>query len=288
MFTIIVNPTSGGRKARRILPHIESILRERKIVYTLIETPYPTEKEMLSHVSCGKDDTVCIVGGDGTVLNILNCLPGHDMVLICVPCGTGNDFVKTLNLPADPVEAFMKQLDGTPTYIDYCKANSTDFINIFGTGFDVDVLERLEAFKIKFTGLKAYLKAVMQAIKFYKPIKVEVSVDGREFESKEVTTLMVGNGQYLGGGMRAVPDGNPFDGIFNVVEIAPVNKLQLVLFLPKFLKGTHVKLPIVKRYTCTNVRIKSDDGVLYQLDGEIIRAPEVNIDIIHGKLRYSL
>ncbi len=287
MFTIIVNPTSGGRKANRVLPQIESILRNRNMVYTLIETPYPTEKEMLAHVPCSADDTVCIVGGDGTVLNILNCLPGHEMTLICVPCGTGNDFVKTLKLPPDPVEAFMKQLDGTRTPIDFAKAGSTYFINIFGTGFDVDVLKQLEAFKIKFTGLKAYLKALVQAIKFYKPVKCMVSVDGGEFAEKEVSTLMVGNGQYLGGGMRAVPDGDPFDGVFNVIEIAPVTKLQLIRFLPRFLKGSHVQMPITKCYTCKNIRLKADD-LEYQLDGEIMSSKEVEIDILHGVLHYKL
>lgn len=287
MFTIIVNPTSGGRKAQRILPHIEAILRKRAITYQKIETPYPTESSMLAYVPCGKDDTVCVVGGDGTVLNILNVLPSLEMTFICVPCGTGNDFVKTLKLPEDPVEAFKQQLDGIPTHIDYMAAGNTNFINIAGVGFDVDVLKRLEEFKIKFTGLKAYIKAVVQAIKYYKPVKFEVSVDDGPFEEKSCTTYMVGNGKYLGGGMMAVPDANPFDGILDIVEIKPVNKLQLIMFLPKFIKGKHVDLPIATRRRCRKVVLRAK-GLEYQLDGEIKSADELSINIIHEKMRYSL
>lgn len=287
MFTIIVNPTSGGRKAQRILPHIEAILRKRAITYQKIETTYPTERSMLSHVPCGINDTVCVVGGDGTVLNILNVLPALDMVFICVPCGTGNDFVKTLKLPEDPVEAFKQQLDGIPTHIDYMTAGDTNCINIAGVGFDVEVLKRLEEFKIKFTGLKAYIKAVVQAIKFYKPVKFEVSVDDGPFEEKSCTTFMVGNGKYLGGGMMAVPDANPFDGILDIVEIKPVNKLQLILFLPKFIKGKHIQLPLAIRKRCRKVVLRAKE-LEYQLDGEIRITEKLTINVIHEKMRYCL
>lgn len=287
MFTFIVNPTSGGRKAERILPHLEAILRKRSITYEKIETPYPTEASMLAHVPCGKDDTVCVVGGDGTVLNILNVLPSYDMVFIVVPCGTGNDFVKTLDLPVDPIEAFELQLNGQPTHIDFMKANDRHFINIAGIGFDVNVLKRLDEFKIKFTGLKAYIKAVVQAIKDYKPVKLRVSVDGGPFTEKMLTIIMAGNGKYLGGGMKAVPEANPFDSLIDVVEIKPVNKLQLILFLPKFIKGKHVDMPLTNHYRCRSISIEAEH-LEYELDGEILSADKLDISLIHEKLRYSL
>ena len=118
-------------------------------------------------------------------------------------------------------------------------------------------------------------------------MNVRVSIDGGAFEEKSLTTIMAGNGQYLGGGMKAVPDANPFDSLIDIVEIKPVNKLQLIMFLPKFIKGKHVDLPITTRYRCRSICFEGEN-LEYQLDGEIMSADKLDVSLIHEELRYSL
>ena len=221
MFTIIYNPIAGNRKSEHVLPLIQKELNSRQISFTVHETASPPDKGYYSNVPCGKDDTVCVVGGDGTVLDVLSQLPDRKMRLITVPCGTGNDSIKCLNLPKDPLRAFRQQLDGAVHSIDYASVSDEFYLNVFGIGFDVEVLKKLNQFKHKFNGLKAYLMALIKAICEYKPTKCLISVEGNAYRECTVSILSVGNGQYIGGGMKAVPSGNVFDGYLDVVEVKP-------------------------------------------------------------------
>lgn len=285
MFTLIVNPTSGGRKAYKTLPKVQRILDERGICYSVIETVYPPKKEQFAEVSCTKNDVVCVLGGDGTILDVMNMLPDHEMTLIYVPCGTGNDFIKCVRLPKDPIKAFLKQLDEKTRPIDYVYANDEIFMNVLGVGFDVEVLKKLDMFKVRFTGLKAYMMAVKKAVKEYRPVKCRISVDGGEYLEKDLSVLCVGNGQYFGGGMKAVPEADPHDGLLEVIEVKPVKKRMLLIMLPLFVKGLHLKYGLAKRYQCRSISI-IPDSKSYEVDGEVRQAERIDASVVHGKLLF--
>ncbi|MBR4236755.1 MAG: diacylglycerol kinase family lipid kinase [Clostridia bacterium] len=271
----------------RTLPKVKALLDERGIEYDVLETTYPPRREHYKAVPCRENDTVCILGGDGTVLDLMNELPGHDMRLMYVPCGTGNDFIKCVKLPNDPIKALTAQLDGTVKHIDFASANEEYFMNEFGAGFDVEVLRRLDMFKIRFSGLKAYLMAVRQAVRDYRPFVCEISVDGGAFEKKELSVLSIGNGQYIGGGMKACPNANPFDGMFELVEVKPVKKRSLMRLLPLFVLGKHIKYGLASTKACKSVTVRAKD-MRYQIDGEIRKADQVTLNVISNKLRFSL
>lgn len=287
MYTLIVNPISGGGKALATLPKAEAELKARGIEYRVLYTELPITKELFASVPCGHDDTVIIIGGDGTIFDALNSLSEHDMVIMYVPCGTGNDFVKTLHLPSDPIKALRLQLDGKPRPIDFVKANEMCFMNVCGTGFDVEVLKKLGAFRKKFTGLKAYLMALIQALKEYKPISCEISVDGGKYERKKLCIVSIGNGKYFGGGMKAVPDAEPFDGLLDVVEVAPVKRWQVIFMLPKFISGRHTKLKFAKTYKCRSFDIRGSELTI-QMDGELRKMSKLSLSVISNKLRFSM
>jgi len=287
MFTVIYNPTSGGRKAYKTLPKVKETLESFGIDYVVRETIYPPKPEYYADVPCGENDTVCVMGGDGTVLDVINNLPSRKMILMYVPCGTGNDFIKCVKLPKNPIAALKYQLGKPARYIDYCTVNNEFFMNVFGVGFDVATLRKLDMFKLRCTGLKAYIRAVKAAVKEYNPSKIKISIDGGEYVDKEVSVLSVGNGQYFGGGMKAVPDANPFDGILDAVETKPVRKKQLLKLLPLFVLGYHVKYKLGTSYKCKTIRIKGEN-LFYQIDGEIRRATEIVVGLVHNEMKFRI
>ena len=286
MFTVIYNPVAGNRKAIKTLPRVLEELNRRNIEYRTMETVYPHNKAHYASVPCGKDDNVCIVGGDGTVLEVINQLPERNMKLISVPCGTGNDFVKCVHLPKNPIKALIRQLDGTLHPLDHVRVSDEYFLNVFGLGFDVEVLKKLDEFKTKHTGLKAYLMALIKAIKEYKPTTVKLSCDGGEFVEKTVSILSVGNGNFIGGGMKAVPDADAFDGYLDVVEVKPVKKRQLLLLLPSFIFGKHVKIGLGKTYRCKSLTIEGKN-LSYEIDGEIRQGDRIDLEVLPGQMRFS-
>ena len=284
MFTIVFNPAAGNKKIDQILKRVCDILTGRHINYTTFEISTKQGPEVYQAIPCGNDDTVCILGGDGTVLHTFNKLSGDSFRLMIVPCGTGNDFIKSLGLPKDPIKAFISQLNGDTRHADYLTANNRRFLNVMGAGFDVNVLCKLNAFKHKFSGLKAYLMAVIQSIKEYSPIELEINRDDTGVVKKKLSVISIGNGRFIGGGMKAVPSAVPDDGLIDVVEVRAIKRWQLLFLLPLFICGLHIKFGLGKSYRCRSLRLASA-GLTYQLDGEIFSDDSVTVNLIPDRLR---
>lgn len=284
MFTIVFNPETGTKRTLHVLDEVKTILDSQSISYTTFNIIDHIDEPAYSSIPSGSQDTVCILGGDGTVLRTFNKLNGDSFRLMIVPCGTGNDFIKSLGLPKDPIKAFNAQINGTVRHIDYLLANNRRFLNVMGAGFDVDVLTKLNAFKHKFSGLKSYLMAVIHAVRGYSPIELEISQDGSPFSKRQLSLISIGNGSYIGGGMKAVPGAITHDGIIDVVEVKAVKRWQLLFLLPLFILGLHVKFGLGKAYSCKKISIISKN-MDYQLDGEIFNDESVSVNIISGRLQ---
>lgn len=282
MITMLVNTVSGGGKAQRALPLIEGVLKQEKKEYVIRETYLPGDAFRLAReaVECAHE-AIIVAGGDGTMSEVINAVGGSEVAIIFAPCGTGNDFIRCMNIPKDPVQAIKKQLDAPMRRLDYAKVNDRAFLNVCGAGFDVDVLRHLEAYRSKMSGMKAYLFALKDALKDYRPLDVMISVDDQPFEGKQLCILSIGNGKYFGGGMKVAPDAVPYDGILNIVMIRAIKKWVIPFLLPLFITGMHVKLPITTVKTCKSVRVISK-GMTMQLDGELADMHNADIRIVPG------
>ena len=143
MLLIISNPTSGSGAGAAILQRVKDALDERGLAYRSETTQRAGQASELADLAVREQmEGIVCVGGDGTIFEIVNGLAGRFMTLYFVPCGTGNDFVRVLNLPKDPIEALRAQLGGKPRAIDVGRVNERYFLNVSGCGFDVEVLRQ--------------------------------------------------------------------------------------------------------------------------------------------------
>lgn len=251
--------------------------------YRCLITQYARHAVLLADqaVRESAEGIVC-VGGDGTINEVVSGLAGRSMTLYIVPCGTGNDFVKTLDLPKDPIAAFECQLDSAPRALDVGQINDLFFANIAGTGFDVEVLHQAARFKHLGRGLLPYLCGVAAALRLFKPMELTLSLNGETFRHN-VTILSIGNGQYLGGGMRAVPTANPGDGLFDVVWVDAISRLKIARLLIHFIRGTHMAFPIVHTARCCELTISGAD-MTFNLDGELHKMNRAVCRLLPGAL----
>lgn len=279
MFAIIVNPVSGGGKNAQIAKQIAELLMQRGKAYRLFETANEGDgdRQVRLALKSGCEAVVCI-GGDGTLSEIVHELTGSGSVLYIVPSGTGNDFARALGLPRDPMEAFRAQLDGRRTTIDCGSINGRAFINVSGSGFDVEVLRKTEKFKQVYPGEQAYRKAVSAVLSSYKAFQAEISIDGGEFRPYSGTIVEIANGQYIGGGMKVAPAAQVQDGLFDVVMVDCVPRLLIPLLLPLFILGVHVHLPIARVVKAKDVVLRSA-GMVVNIDGRLEQMDEAHFEI---------
>lgn len=284
MYALIINPRSGSGRGLRELPRIEALLTAEGIPYTCFRTQNPGDsKKFAARAVAENMDGVIALGGDGTLFEIINGMGESSLTLLFACCGTGNDFIKALNLPKDPVKALAAQLRAPKSKIDIGRMNDRYFLNVSGTGFDVDVLLQAEKYKERHKGLGVYLRGVRDAIRRFAPVSAQLSVDGGALRDVRFSILSVGNGQYFGGGMRPVPTAQLDDGLFDLIITRPIKKWMIGFLLMLFMPGWYAKTALCKTVRCKTLRIISP-GMTLNLDGELIRCDDATYTIVPSSL----
>ena len=223
------------------------------------------------------------MGGDGTVNEVASALYGTGVVMGILPLGTGNDLARTLGLPTEPLEALDVVLHGRVQPMDAGMANDCFFINAAGYGFDVDVLQRVEKYKKRLNGMLPYLLGIAEALFHLRRLKLTL----RRPEGITETTgfiLVAGNGQYLGGGMNATPQADPFDGLLDVCLVKDMPFYKFLPAIVRFVKGAHLDLAEVDYFKVQELELSCPAGGPVDLDGELKSQPPVIFRVLPGAI----
>ncbi len=279
MLSMIINPIAGSGRAKKTAGEVLAVLAERHIPVHAYYTEYPLHATELARECVRRgDEKVLCIGGDGTAFEVANGLMGSKTALGILPAGTGNDFVRSLGIPKQPIEALDVLLAATPRTINVCQLNERIFLNICGAGFDVEVTVACEKAKRYVTGMLPYLYGVLHTLFTYKPIKLSIELDGQAQE-REVLLIAVANGQYIGGGMHMAPMARVDDDLLDVVLIKPVPRWRIPFLLPKFIDGSFIRLTdIVEHTRCRTVRLHQP-GMRMQLDGNALDIEDAHISV---------
>ena len=284
MLGIVVNPVSGKGKSGEIAARAQGTLAARGIESRVYETQCPGDGERAARAALMDGCTaIACVGGDGTLGEAAGALMNTGVPLYILPGGTGNDFARAFGLPKDPDEALAAQLAGVPTRIDCGTVNGRAFLNVAGSGFDVEVLRKTEELKKIYPGPKAYRKAVAQSLVTYRSREAELICDGGETMRTRSTIVEIANGQYIGGGMRVAPFAKMDDGVFDVVVVSRVPRGIIPLLLPLFILGVHVHLPVAKVLRAKRVTLRAP-GMTIEADGRLERMDEAAFEVNPGAL----
>jgi diacylglycerol kinase (ATP) len=287
VYHVIVNPAAGNGRTLKVRRLVERELRQRALAFQVYLTERPGHATDISRkiASGGGEPRVLIVGGDGTFNEVANGLAGSDAIVYFASCGTGNDFVKALNLPPDPIKALRAQLSSPPRAIDAGMINERLFLNISGTGFDIEVLRQAQRYRARFKGLAAYLLGIFSALRHFRPVEVQITLGGKTF-TRKLTLFEVANGRYFGGGMLVAPSADPTDGLFDVVYVDAISPSKIPMLLPAFVAGKFLSLPIVHTLRADEVVIESP-GMTVNLDGELMQVNRAHFKILPGALRIA-
>ncbi len=263
MYCIIFNPTAGAGRSAKTLQHVEQHLKNKNVNYTIMETEYKEHAVELAKGAIGKGyDGIISVGGEGTLLEIAQSIQDTGEILGIIPAGTGNDFRESIG-------ALDIILEGHSRRIDVGLLNGKKcFLNVAGTGFDVDVVKNTNRIRRFFTGGLAYLLGIIISILGYKSLNLDITMDGRKLE-RTVLLIVVANGKCFGGGLRIAPDSSVFDGILNVVILNRIAKWRILFELPKLKRGELEKINVAEQFTCKQITIDCAEKQRFDIDGDI-------------------
>lgn len=153
MRMLIVNPIAGCGYALKVMEQVQSVLTARNLPFRVMRTEYPGYAAKLAREAVEMGcEAVYVIGGDGTFSEAARGLAGSGIPIGLIPAGTGNDFVKTLGTPKEPMAALDFILSHEPRPCDAIDLNGQLFLNVAGAGFDVTVLEMLRTLAGKSAG----------------------------------------------------------------------------------------------------------------------------------------
>ena len=237
---------------------------------------------------------IVIAGGDGTVHEAANAVFGTNADLAVIPAGTGNDYARSLGVPAALDDAVAFSVGGAAFATDagklICKgadgsALERIFVNIAEAGFGGDVVRHARITQRFASPWLAYQLAILAALATLRRARVSVSYDDGAPRAVASSNLIVGIGQYFGGGMRPLPGAAIDDGLFDVAHIRDASRLEIARQAPMLKNGIDPDHPKVDQCRCRALRVDSAHSVPVEADGEWLGYLPATFTMLPGALR---
>ena len=317
----VAHPGAGRGAFARRWPPMAAALAERGVDHVVELTSRAGEATELARRAA--DDgarLVVAVGGDGTLHEVVNGLlstglpAGEGPLVGLVPAGRGSDYARGIGLPADPgalVDRMVAALQGDPSAVHVVDAGEVRyrpthsiagrpldgaagdparrwFVNAAGTGFSTFIAQRVSRFPGRL-GAYLYTVAGLVTILDWRDRLVEFGWDDGTRDEVRVESVEVALGPYEGGGMRVAPGADPSDGLFDVVTIGAIRRLETLTFSWRIRSGDHLRSPAVsiRRTRSLTIRALDDGGPLYlQADGELLGRDPFRFDVVPSALRF--
>jgi len=281
MWLVAINPTSGQGRGARLASEVIGFLKGAKIEHIAISGISADDlKERIENFLKSNHITgILSVGGDGLAHLILQiAVPAHIPFAI-IPAGTGNDIVRTLGWSLDHLEPYLKRVvSESPQPIDLGNVDSEWFAAILSTGFDSVVNERANRLNWP-SGPQRYNVAIALELPKFRPIHYRLELDNETIET-EAMLIAIGNGRSYGGGMFVCPSARIDDGLFDVMILKPVSKIEFLKVFPKVYSGSHIHHPQVEIVRSAKVRLTAN-AVAYA-DGERIGPAPISAECVRA------
>ncbi len=297
----LINPTAGKFNALVALsPQIKAIAKQKKLPLVIRQTEYKGHAEILAreYAQTGENIRLYSCGGDGTLNEIIKGAYKFNNVQIgCIPCGTGNDFVRSFG----DTQCFLDiedNIDGTAVDIDLINVNDNISASITSVGLDAEV-----AFGVKnyrriplVNGKTAYHMSIIQQVlnKLGRSYKIELD---DEILEGEFLLIAVCNGKAYGGGVMASPLSNVQDGILEINIVNKISRVKIASVISKYKKGEHLTengevIDSLKDFftykTAQKICITPLDGkeIKMNLDGECVQSSKMQAKIIKSATNF--
>lgn len=294
----IFNPASGtGRKNNRI-PFIKKLLHNNHLTHEFISTSYTHHEEVLVQqaIQKGYRKFICI-GGDGTLHYMVNgvmkqdSVPTDKITIAVIPSGTGNDWVKTYDIPSNIQKAIQTIVHHKTIYQDIGSISlqhskkDVFFVNTAGIGFDAFVVKSIDKF-VQWRSL-SYIVAALAGLKQFKPSHLILKTPDKTYDSS-LFLLSIGLCKFSGSGMQLTHFKNHKNGFFDITYISEIKRRNVLRHILKLYLGGIEKLKESQCFREKHIDIEKNTYSYIQADGEYIGSGNLSIRLIPKAIQFII
>ena len=294
-YLFIINPVAGKADASAaLIPKIEAAAKELGVACEIIRTTHARHAAEIADVYAKSGEPVWLFacGGDGTLNELVQSAVGHSNVSIgCVPCGSGNDYVRNFGTKDDFLD-ISAQLRGSTATIDAIQTTYGYSVAICAAGLDAKVAYNIPRFR-RLPGCGGTMAYTLSIIKvFFGKLgsEMEIMVDGQTLHGKYMMTAIC-NGRLYGGGYSAAPYAMMDDGLLDVVLVKKMPRIKIPTMLGVYKDGRHLTaegavIPALQPYMQTfhakdvRLRVLDDQPLIVTLDGECAPRKELEARVV--------
>lgn len=285
---ILINPLAGGGKAGRLLPALQDWARARTATLHVGQDIAST-RAWLEQLPRGS--TVALVGGDGTINQLLPSLVTRQLCLAVVAQGSGNDVARALgvaHLRWD--QALDLARNGVPQPMDigwlHTGTWQRPFLSSLTVGFDSAVGYKALHGPRWLRGLPRYLLATVRELCALQTWDMQLTLDGAPLHHGVTLFASTLNTPSYGSGIPAVPHARIDDGLLDVLVAGRFNTLQALAMLPRLLLARHLNHPRVHTRRFQTLQIRGEKPLPLATDGEYVgEARELGVQVAPAALQ---
>lgn len=272
----VVNPVSGGKDKSGLIQEIKDFFQPGSFslkFYTLRKEESPAS--LKTYLEIISPDKVVAVGGDGTVKMIAEAVSGTDIPIGIIRGGSANGMASELGIPADLNEALSIIADGEKRAIDTIRINKSELcIHLSDIGLNALLIKQFE--KSGTRGWLSYAKALLSIFRKKRNMKATIHTGGKTCFRKAYM-IVIANATQYGTGAVINPEGNLYDGKFEVVV---VRKLPLFALLNMLITKRSFNPDNIEIIQATHLSLKITRPFPFQIDGEYLgKISKVEADI---------
>ncbi|WP_411281290.1 diacylglycerol/lipid kinase family protein [Gemmatimonas sp.] len=276
---LLVNPVAGRGRAIRVARAALDALGATGVRVELRETRERGDEARIARdASASGARALAVVGGDGAVSHAARGLldgearGGARVPLAIFAAGTGNDFVKSLQLPVHDVHAMARHtVAGVTRDVDVGYVDDVPFVNAAGFGFDVEVLRRMGTPGL-LRGTAAYVGTALGALLRYRGFHARVTSATRHNTTHATAhhlMIVLANGRYFGGAFHIAPDARLDDGAIDCISIRDVSPLARLSLFAQAIRGRHLASPMVQSRRDRSFHLHFETPPPFEADGEL-------------------
>lgn len=283
MYIFIVNPMAGNGRGKRVCAKIKKSKLYREIDHTFYYTKYPGHAEEIAHqitVNGHHVTSIIVVGGDGTLHEVMNGLGDVSIPVSFIPGGSGNDFARGCLIKGKTVKilnSIIQNKQEKSYWLGNYQINNNSqrhFVNNMGFGFDAEITRiangskykrLLNAFRM---GKFIYIIALIQVLLRFKPRETTIEIDGNRRVIKDCWMVTITNHPFYGGGMKIIPEVMIQPTVFSVLILHSISRWKVLGMFMTVFTGKHVHFKEVELLEATNLKIFTKNRMSFQVDGQ--------------------
>ncbi|MBC7587843.1 MAG: diacylglycerol kinase, partial [Chitinophagaceae bacterium] len=270
----LINPISGTAKKEGLKELIAKETEAQKIPYEILPTNaagnylFLKEKIAEEHIS-----DIVMVGGDGTVNQVVASLRNEKVRFGIIPVGSGNGLARAANIPMKSKDALQFFFTGEAKKTDAFYINNHFSCMLSGIGFDAQVAHDFASKSSR--GLLTYTHQSL--LNFFKaqPYQFEIILPDFSFYT-DAFFISIANSNQFGNNFTIAPKASLNDGLLDIVIVQKMNKAKLPFAVFKQIRGNNKLQDMVENigsktvlyFQVPSLIIKNLKHAPFHIDGE--------------------